>query len=225
MLTSRFLSLAAFALLGGAVSSALAAPVDSSTTGVPGTFSVSSTDLINQGQATFGASSFVGTDLYGDGVGNLNNGLVYTVNSGDTHGSLTPAQGGVATFTLNTSVNTQGYDITSITTLAGGQSGNWGNQKYTVAYTTVSNATFTDLTTVSYGDAAERQVVIVNDSAGPLATGVNALRFTFNGADVEVFREFDVVGTATGGTAVPEPASMGLLALGGLAALRRRRSA
>ena len=94
-----------------------------------------------------------------------------------------------------------------------------------MAYTTVSNATFTDLTTVSYDAASERQVVIVDDSAGPLATGVNALRFTFNGADVEVFREFDVVGNATGGTAVPEPASMGLLALGGLAALRRRRSA
>lgn len=43
-----------------------------------------------------------------------------TVNSGDTHGSLTPAQDDFATFMLDTSRNTQGYDITSITTLAGG---------------------------------------------------------------------------------------------------------
>ena len=67
---------------------------------------VSSTDLINQGQSTY--SSYVGVDEYGGTVGStLNNGTAVEPFgfAHDPDGTTTE------TYTLNTSVNTLGYDI------------------------------------------------------------------------------------------------------------------
>ncbi len=64
-------------------------------------------------------------------------------------------------------------------------------------------------------------LVSISDNAGPLATGVNAIRLNFTNAvenGYTGYAEIDVV-------AVPEPGAMGLLALAtlGLATARRRR--
>ena len=74
------------------------------------------------------------------------------------------------------------------------------------------------------GTAGTGSTLTLTDSTGTLATNVNAIKFytyrDFPGANHTVesdcYQEIDIM-------AVPEPATMSLLALGGLAMLRRRR--
>ncbi|MEX0776930.1 MAG: PEP-CTERM sorting domain-containing protein [Phycisphaeraceae bacterium] len=200
----------------------------STTTGTSGTFAVSATDLIDQSQATFGSSSFTGTDSFGTGVAGLNDGIMYVVNDGDTTGSLTPTEGSVAIFNLDTSTNIAGYDITSIVTYTALSAGVRVGQSYDLEYSVVGSAAFLALTSVSVADGTGQEVrVTISDTlALPLATGVDALRFTFHDVapfNEQVYREFDVVGSAS---VIPEPASLGLLAIGvGTMFLGRRRRA
>ena len=141
-------------------------------------------------------------------------------------------QGGtpVSTYDLDVTVNTLGYDLTSIVSIAGWNGAGLGNQQFTVEVSTVGSADFTLLAT---GDnqllgtaGGGTTIVTVQDDTVPgavIASGVDAVRFTSLGTvgtnQWAVVREFDVNGTAT----VPEPSAVILLGLGGLAALRRRR--
>lgn len=138
-------------------------------------------------------------------------------------------------FVLGIGANGLGFDITSIQSIAAWQGAGLQNQKYDIFVSTVGSASFTLLTTVDYQpvawvstDAADANggatKVNVTDNSGPLATGIDAIRFNIldtvaaSGAGV-VMREIDVFGAA----AVPEPTSAVLLGLSGLALLRRRR--
>ncbi|MEX0776929.1 MAG: PEP-CTERM sorting domain-containing protein [Phycisphaeraceae bacterium] len=187
-------------------------------------FTVSSTDLLNQGQQ-LASSSFVGTDTWGGGpVSKLTDGAMYGVNQGDTTGSLSPQEGDVATFFLDTTTNTAGYDITSLVTYTAYEAGVFVAQGYDVAYRQVNSALFTPLTTVSVADNQGQEVrVTIDDSgAGFIATGVDALQFTYHG-NFFIYREYDLFGSAS---VIPEPASLGLLAIGvGTMVLGRRRRA
>lgn len=149
-----------------------------------------------------------------DGVTTVSPGSVFF--SDGSHGDMLP---NTKTITLNTSVNSSGYNLTSIESFAGWCNGlgrGLANQNYTISYSTVSEpSTFLPLGTVVYqpfasgqsGDALSK--VVVTDSVGPyLATNVKAIQITFNpngnttGASGAVYNEIDIFGVVADVTAL-----------------------
>ena len=186
----------------------------------------SSSDLINGLTATTAS----GWNLaFGGGPAQLNDGL---------HGANNPPVQGAfstvgATVTYNLGLGSGfGYDLTSIQSIASWSNDGYGNQAYTVEIqlagsglfsplASVSNTPFTTGTSTSGGATK----TTLTDGTGVLVSGVEFIRFTATSAGASVggatvFREIDVNGVAS----VPEPSSLGLLSLGALGLLRRRRS-
>ena len=178
-------------------------------------YGVSTTDLINTGQATFSSIAFSGTANWGSSVGKLNDGS--EGGGGANNGEcLAPSDGGVVTVVLDTSVNSFGYDITSIITLTGcaDNESDRISQQYDVAYHVAGGAP--DTWTTLAGDAAATVARSWTSTSGPgetyggemkvtisgmTLTGVDQLRFTFHNAPpqntISLYREIDVFGTAT----------------------------
>jgi hypothetical protein len=121
----------------------------------------------------------------------------------------------VVTVALNTSVNSAGYDITSIMTLTGCADNVTDriSQKYDVAYHVVGGAPGA-WTTLAGGDAGATVVRAFTGTGGEVyggetrvtisgitASGVDQLRFTFHGNSTQnetsLYKEIDVLGTAT----------------------------
>ncbi len=138
------------------------------------------------------------------------------------------------TYTLDTSVNTLGYNLTQIDTYSGWDAGRDG-QRYTVQYSQVFdpltfitigsfNNNFNSLSS-GVGNRHGNRRVRMTDSDGFLALNVASIRFNFQDAENgwTAYREIDVLGSAV--QAVPEPSSLLLcgLAAGGIC-LRRRRN-
>lgn len=132
------------------------------------------------------------------------------------------ADGWIAEYAFDTSVNTEGYDIYSIASISAANL-SWTDldpQSFDLFVHTVGG----DWTEIGDGFTGNSdpngavRVTVTDDGGAPLATGVDGIRFVSTGSLRGSYRELDVVGTVT-----PEPATAGLLALGGLALLRRRR--
>lgn len=123
----------------------------------------------------------------------LNNGVFGNV---QTNGKLESVviDYGQMTYTLDTSVNTLGYNITSIVTYAGWADANRGTQAYTVEYSTVASTNFATLVVVPFNKDGftQQQIAIIENTTGILASGVDAIRFDFG--DVTGSQEFSGVG-------------------------------
>lgn len=213
---------------------------------------IANNDLANSGQASFSSAAldktpFFGTAaLLGDGLSPLTDGTgqgvggARTVYMPETFGSVGKLPF-TYTITFNTTVNTLGYDITTINTFAGwNQNGSaMANQKYEVLVSTVADAGFLSLGTFEYSpfnnaNTAETGAtkVTLTDTNGIIASGVDQIRFIFMphgydntgigtaGVNGTVYHEVDVIGLAT---TVPEPSIAMLGAFGAMALLRRRR--
>ena len=163
-------------------------------------------------------------------VAELNDGIHGGFPEGDAEGTWSD-EGAIAEYYLGT--NELGYDITSIQTIASWMNAGFGNQVWTVEVKPVGGG-YALLATVDYAPFNNTAGSTKVNLTGLNATGIEFIKFTAGSTagksigDDFVFREIDVVGTATRGgyVDIPEPSSAALL--GGLLALsyvtmRRRR--
>lgn len=191
---------------------------------------ISANDLVNTGQPTLSnvtstAAAFTPYTL--DGL--HDGGAVLSAGGGFWYTNAT-----IVTFTLNTSANPLGYDISSVRNIQGFtvDAGLYANQSFDILYSTVSDPlTFLPLATISYqpflasDTPGGSTMVTLTNTTGVLATHVAALQLNIplnpgpSDSQTGVFREFDVFGEP-----VPEPSMFVLLSLGGLLLWRRKRA-
>ncbi|MFT5528339.1 MAG: hypothetical protein ACI9HK_006328, partial [Pirellulaceae bacterium] len=174
--------------------------------------SASSNDLINAGQGTFLAAATTVNPTFG--FGGLNNGVAAgtTTDSAFYRNSEQPAS---VTFTLDTSVNANGYDIQTVRTLAGwtGANQTQANQKYEFLTRQVgtpgfiSHGIFEEAPFSASTTAASSTRITIMDGSGLIAANVDAVRFNLiyagalgnNANPGTVYREFDVEGLVSAG--------------------------
>lgn len=189
--------------------------------------SVSDEDLVNNNQPTFLSSSTINYTA-GAGSGGLaviNDGISL---NGDANAMFNDDCSIIYSvlFTLDTSINTTGYDISQINVTAGtGGVEDYSWMDYDIFYSTVLDPAFTKLTSVLYDQAVATTIYGNGDPANYiqaftkdtiLATGVSQLRFDIRGNpgvshQVTYYQEIDVFSTIT---PVPEPQTYALLGMG-----------
>jgi len=189
-------------------------------------YAVSATDLLNGLASSTSAGNF--TQEGTGGTPALTNGTVANPVTRDADGAFqfsTFATGGntggtSVEYTLPTAAN-----LTSLVTYGGWQDGGRDQQAYTVAFATSVGGTFTNITNVDFNPAdpaghPQTTRVTLTDTTGTLASNVKVLRFTFNATEngYSGYDEIDAFGTL-----VPEPASLGMLGVGAIGLLARRR--
>ena len=175
----------------------------------------SSTDLVNQGQPTL-ASPYTSSTTPNFGAGTVINGKAARKTTDCAfYRTINKALPATLVFDLNVSSNTLGYNITQIDSFAGWDGGGTqtqANQKFTVEYSVVGSDTWTSLASVDFSPFSDTnsntpaysQCIIIDDGSGFLATGVDALRFTYNEPTISggangglVLQEIDIQGVPT----------------------------
>jgi len=134
--------------------------------------------------------------------------------------TLAPDNNDTMAFTLDTTSNTAGYNITQIDFYHGWGDNGRDGMRFTVEYSLVGDVSFiTYGSTTKFDPDPSYGLQRVTDTSGTIASGVDELRFTpfeidngFGGlSEIDVF-----------GSPVPEPATLALAAVG-LGVLRRRK--
>lgn len=212
----------------GAPSAAPAGPQFLKSIQINETYTPSSTDLLQSGGIVTTSSGNFQDELQ-SGIGSLTDGGYGAAgNPGAGGATATGNAGELITFTLDTVSSPFGYSLSGIDVFAGWD-GFRGGQNFTLSYSTVSDpGTFISLGSVDWdanannapgGNVATR--TMVRDADGELATNVGAVRINFGDVSFGYagYREIDVFGTP----AVPEPSTVAVLALSGLALMGRRR--
>ena len=176
-------------------------------------------DLINDGSPSLAGESSTGGLDCGSGSA-MNDGQTapsnfWTGYNGDYDNSWS------CTYTLDTTANTNGYDISTIAVIGGWNSGLESDRsriEFTVEYLQVGATEYSTLGYYDWDPATDgiSRVTIGDDQGASILSGVIELKVTFGIGGM--YREVDVTGSPT-----PEPATMSLLAVGGLTLLRRRK--
>jgi len=176
-----------------------------------------SADVSNSDRLTGLTATTTGWNLTnGSTVAELNDGIhgrTFTAAGSSVEGTWTTV-GATAIYNLGLGTNGQGYNLTSIQTIAAWVNAAFGNQAYTVDVKLKGAASYTTLATVDYQPLAAGAIgatkVTLTDTTGVLASGVEYIRFTANSvnggtnAGAFVFRELDVFGTSTADTTPPQ---------------------
>ncbi len=209
-------ALLCFATIGGVAAAVIV--TNTAQEGPGNTFAVSNSDLLQTNLASFQTTGGFGS--FGGGpISVLFNGIFGASGAVFDGQNIAPGTGATLTFSLNLSVNTMGYDLTQLTTIASWDTGRDG-QEYSISYSTVSApGVFISLAIIPQFNPQgvvdtlnSHTRVSVTDSNGILASNVAHIRYTFTSFENSgtAYREIDVLGVAS----VPEPTTFGLLALG-----------
>ena len=203
-LKNRFLASIAFAFASFTAAVSAQIVVSGETNNDTG-FTVSSTDLLQTNLAsTTDSISVSGENVHSGGTtASLTDGSFgdVGVGSGVGAGGGLAISGGSVTYYLNTPGASPGYDISEVNVYTGWNDDGRDGQNYTVSYSTVSDpATFIDISTVTRDESGKFEKSSVTESTAPnlLATGVKAIRITFNAQENGGvgYKEIDVIGSS-----------------------------
>jgi hypothetical protein len=247
------LSLAAFGLIIGASSAgAQVVPNYNGYTQSPDTYfdgDISTSSLIYSGNASLDTDSLSGNASTSGTIAGTDDGTADDSNLAGTELYLYVGTSGSFSETLSYTLNTDpltggsatGYDITSLNSIVGYDSGNHAGQDFTLYLSTLTTPAFTQyggtfVNNFTYAANLATETSLTNMGGGPIATGVTGIELVYvnpptyvagngatGGGGDSVLREIDVFGTPSASVSTPEPSTYALLLAGvGLLVARSR---